>query len=306
MANETGTQFAHIREVPWHGVGIEVEGRMTAAQAITAAKLDWTVDKEQVTRNGVAVPNTFWQIRSDTNEILGGNATVSGAFQSLQNRDAFTFADNLVDSGEGLWESAGSLRKGRQVFMSMKLPQGLTVAGTDAHELYLILRNGHDGSKAVTVDITPIRLACTNMLKLSHTKAVQSWSIRHTNTMEGKLAQAREALKLTYTYAEEFAELGTTLADTKITDDEFTKIMQDVFPHRPATDEKIEHVLHLFHDSPTIEGFHGTAWGALNAFTEYTDHGRDSKSREGAFHVLMNGELATQRDKLTDQLLAHV
>jgi phage/plasmid-like protein (TIGR03299 family) len=300
MPADVETMFS-AREVPWHGLGTVTDNVLTAKEAIVAAGLDWTVEKEQCMRNGKPVPNKFWNVRSSDDVAWG---PVSAEFKNLQNVEAFEFADNIVDDSGAKYETAGALRGGRVVFMTMKLGKSILVAGEDKHDFYLVLRMGHDGAMAITVEVTPIRIVCTNTMKLAMRQAIQRWSIRHTTSMEGKLAAARESLKLSWNYADEFAALGDNLVDVKVTDDDLVKLLQDVMPNRPTTDERIAAVLDNFKNSPNIQNFTGTAWGALNAFTEFTDHGRETRSQEAIFHNIMNGEIATQRDKLTQGLLA--
>jgi len=300
MPAEIDSMFS-ARELPWHGLGTITDSVLTADDAIIAAGLDWTVDKEQVERKGLAVPNKFWNVRSSDDKILG---MVSGDFNNLQNREAFAFADSMVDDGSAKYETAGALRGGKVIFLTMKVPVDMTVAGEDAHDLYLILRMGHDGSMAITAEVTPIRIVCMNTLKLASLQARQRWSIRHTSKLEGKLQSARDSLKLTFAYAEEFVVVGNQLVETRVTDDMLIKMLEDTLPARPKTPETIEAIMHNFRESPNIQNFGNTGWGALNAFTEYMDHGRDTKSQEAIFHNIMNGEIASQRDKLTTALLS--
>lgn len=294
------TMFS-ARELPWHGLGTVTDDVLTAKEAIITAGLDWTVEKEQAMRGDKIVPGAFWNVRSLDDKVLG---KVGPDFQNLQNHEAFEFADNMVDDGAAKYETAGSLRGGRVVFMTMKVPGTVLIAGEDAHEMYLIMRMGHDGTMAVVAEVSPIRVVCMNTLKLAAKEATQRWSIRHTTSMQGKLASAKESLKLTHKYTEEFVKMGDSLVEVKVTDDMLVKLLQDIMPSRPTTDERIEHVLHNFGNSDNIANFKGTGWGALNAFTEFTDHGRETRSQEAVFFNIMNGEIATQRDKLAHALLA--
>ena len=55
-----------------------------------------------------------------------------------------------MDNGDAVYETAGSLRNGKQVFLTMKVPMEMKVAGEDAHDLYIVLRTAHDGTKAIS------------------------------------------------------------------------------------------------------------------------------------------------------------
>jgi phage/plasmid-like protein (TIGR03299 family) len=300
MPAEVETMFS-ARQVPWHGLGKITADVLTAADAIKAAGLDWEIEKEQVERKGKPVPNKFWNVRTTDDKIMG---MVSGDFNNLQNREAFTFVDNLVDSGDAKYETAGALRGGRVVFMTVKMPKTILVAGEDLHEFYIVFRMGHDGTMAVTAEVTPIRVVCMNTLKMASAMAQQRWSIRHTSTMEGKLAAARESLSLSYAYADEFVVMGNQLVATEVTDDMLVKLLEDTMPNRPKTPEAIDHIMELFRESDNIANYRNTGWGAMNAFTEYTDHGRGTRSQEAVFNNIMNGEIASQRDRLAGALLS--
>jgi phage/plasmid-like protein (TIGR03299 family) len=300
------TMVSTGRQVPWHGLGVVVDDpTITTARAIELAGLDWTVEKEQITRTTkggltVSVPNKFFNVRSSDEKVLG---IVSGNFNNLQNRDAFAFADNLVDSGEALVETAGALRGGRVIFLTMRLPGQLMVDGEDAHEMYLLFRMGHDGTMAIAAEIVTIRVVCMNTLIMASTSAKQRWSIIHTQKIDGRLAEAREALKLAYAYGEEFVELGNRMVATKFSDDDLIKLLEDTLPNRPKTSERIESIIDVFNNSET-NPYHGTAWGAFNAITEYYDHMRDTKSQEGVFTQIMDGEISAIRKKAEKILLS--
>jgi len=299
MAAEVESMVSTNRQVPWHGLGTVVDApTITTARAIELAGLNWTVEKQQVTRlnkAGVHVPvdNKFFNIRSSDEKVLG---IVSKNFKNMQNRDAFSFADNLVDSGDALVETAGALRGGRVIFLTMRLPGELIVDGEDAHNMYLLFRMGHDGTMAIAAEIVTIRVVCMNTLIMAMTSAKQRWSITHTQKIEGRIAEAREALKLSYEYAAEFVAMGNRMVNTKFSDNELAKLLEDILPNRPKTSERIVEIVSMFKDSPT-NPYYGTAWGAWNAITEYYDHGRETRSQEGVFVQIMDGEISAIRKK---------
>ena len=303
-------KVAAARTTPWIGV----EGHraltdkvMTAEEAIKLADLDWDVELRKVyTLNGagnrVLIPGNFAVTRETDDQVFG---VVKSRYTVFQNRDAFAFADSLVDSGEAKYEAVGSLKGGRQIFLTMKLPDGILVGGEDRHDLYVMLRTSHDGSKAVTVNLTPIRLACTNMMTIA-TRAAEGtdrWSMPHVSTMQGRIAEARETLSLTFAYAEEFAKIGEQLMSIKLTDDQAVDALQNVLPHRPKTDEKIDDIMECLRGSNS-NGYHGTGWGLLNALTEYHEHWRDNIQPEATFFNTVDGEIRRWRNQLTNVLLA--
>lgn len=294
------------RVLPWHGLGTVTPDAMKALEALQLGGLDWDVALHplsvSIADELIPVPDRFAVVRDKDSSVLG---TVGQRYVPFQNREAFTFMDNLVDSGDAIYETAGSLRGGRVVFITAKIPTDLKVADGDAHDLYLVLRTSHDGSKAVSVSVTPIRVVCMNTLRIALASAKYNWSAPHVSTIGGKVAEARDTLKLSYSYADAFTEFANQLAMTKVTDDAFDRLLQDVLPQRPRTEEVIDSMMDLFRSSPT-NGYHGTAWGALNAVTEYLDHGRETRSQEAIMMNTLDGEVARIRNAASARLVALV
>ena len=306
MAHEVETMFS-ARETPWHGLGTVTDDVLTAKEAIVTAGLDWDVELRKVYTqndkgNKILVPGNNAVVRTTDESVLG---MVKSRYVPFQNRDAFTFADNLVDSGEAKYETAGSLRGGRQVFLTMKMPTEIMVAGEDRHELYILLRTSHDGSKAVGVYLTPIRVVCMNTMTLAtDSRNVKAkWAMPHVSTLDGKLQEARDTLKMTYKYADLFAEMGTKLTKVKVTTDQSVALLESVFPVRPRTNEKIEAVMECLKTSEK-NGYAGTGWGLMNAMTEYHEHYRDRIQPEATFLNTIDGEIAVWRNKLSSRLLS--
>lgn len=301
--HEVETMFS-ARTTPWHGLGEVTADALSAKEAIVTAGLDWEVEPRPLwvssadKKSKVKIDGKKAIVRNSDDAVLG---LVSDRYVPFQNRDAFTFADNLLDMAK--FETAGSLRHGKVIFLTAKLDKTVTVAGGDAHDLYLVLRTSHDGTKAISVNLTPIRVVCMNTLTMAIKGARYKWSMQHTNRLEGKLQEARETLKLSFSYADEFVKLGNELASIKLTDDKFHEIVEDLLPNRPKTGEVIDQIMDLYRTSPT-NGYSGTAWGAINAITEYFDHGRDTRSEEAVFTNIMDGHIAGLRNRASKQLLA--
>ena len=62
--------------------------------------------------------------------------------------------------------------------------------------------NSHDGSAAIKVAMTPIRVVCQNTLNLALNEAKRSWSAKHTGNIQYRMHEARETLELAHGYME--------------------------------------------------------------------------------------------------------
>ena len=102
----------YVREKPWHGLGTKVAEAPTSADALRFAGLDWRVDQEPVfnARGGI-IPGYKANVRDRDGSVLG---IVGSRYKVVQNEDAFKFTDGLI-GGEVHYETAGSLRGGRQI-----------------------------------------------------------------------------------------------------------------------------------------------------------------------------------------------
>lgn len=281
------------RGVPWHGLGNPVESLMTAAEALEASQLNWTVEKRNIkVQGGEVIPDKWATVRASDGKPLG---VVGSRYQIIQNADAFAFADNLVDSGEAKYETAGSLWGGKRVFLSMELNHlDITVPGDDSDiKMYLMLTNSHDGSGAADAVVTPVRSVCQNTVNAAIAAAKSRFRIRHTGDVSRKMLAAREALGITFKYAEEFQKLATRLSLKKVVDDQVLDILRTaVFPidDEAVSEERLaEHASTLAFEnyltSDTMDAIRGTAWGAFNGIAEFIDYGlqyRGGKSNPAA------------------------
>ena len=118
MAAEVETGVYNIqRGVPWHSLGVPNEGFFVAAELLAAAGLDWTVDKQALYIIGadgsqVLVPDNYAVVRGTDGKPLG---VVGNRYVPAQNAQVLAFMDELVGSGQALYDTAWSLRGGKTV-----------------------------------------------------------------------------------------------------------------------------------------------------------------------------------------------
>jgi phage/plasmid-like protein (TIGR03299 family) len=215
-------------------------------------------------------------------------SVVGDRYKVVQNEALFDFGDAILDGGAD-WESAGSFKSGKLVYGSLTVPKEFILdpqGANDKTTTYLLVSSSHDGSSAVTASITPVRVWCQNTLNLAIRKAKQQFKIRHTQTVDGRLQTAREALNLTFDFMDKFEIEARQMFETTVTNDQFTKLVQGLYPEPDATaskvamtryNDKFDTLQDLWLNSPTNANITGTAWGALNALTERIDYYRDGR-----------------------------
>jgi phage/plasmid-like protein (TIGR03299 family) len=292
------TSFASLRQPAWHGLGTVFEEEVTTKEMLNLANLnDWNVRLEDV-----GIPEGFASDKSYSfvtrtnpfdrtqNDVLG---VVGERYVPMQNEDLFDFGDLMLDGG-GRWETAGSIKGGRQVFGSLALERETVLDPNgvgDKINTYLLINTSHDGSVAIQASITPVRVVCANTLNvaLSSVKGKkgikQSFKIRHTATASGKVQQAREALGLANAYMDEFDIMAKDMIESEISKAKFDEIVALAYPAPTGEDKKGSYkkyetkidLLQSIYVGQYNNTIAGTKWGAYNALTERLDWYRSAR-----------------------------
>lgn len=300
--------MVYTREKPWHGLGTKVEEAPTSADALRLAGLDWRVEQKNIQLcGGSKVPGYKANVRSTDGKVLG---VVSDRYRIVQNADAFEFTDSII-GGDVRYETAGSLNGGKKIWLLAKLPETEIAGGKT--EPYLCFSNTHDGSGAVRVCMTPIRVVCNNTLNLALDSAKRAWSVRHTGSLQSKMHEARACLRMANTYMGALAEKADRMANTAITRDQLNRILDELFPVDEHTTEREKQNIKKLRDeymvcyfAPDLVKFRDTAWGAYNAMSDMITHNaplrKTENYRENNWGRLMDGHV--MMDKMTALLNA--
>ena len=285
----------YVREKPWHGLGTRVEEALTSGEAIEKAGLDWNVipcpvfDDRHIQIMGYTA-NT----RDKDNAVLG---IVGSRYSIVQNKEAFDFTDALI--GEGMkYETAGSLKGGRQVWLLGKMPQ--TEILGDKLDPYVCFTNTHDGSGAVRVCMTPVRVVCNNTLNFALSTAKRKWSCVHKGNIQGKLSEARQTLGLMDLYLKNLAETADMLACAPFYEAEVMAALKKMLPVTEKTTERQKKTIQETKEgiiectfAPDLVEFLDTKWGFLNAVADYVAHSdpmRETKNwQENRFAAIVAG-----------------
>lgn len=291
----------YVREKPWHELGTMVQEAPTSADALRLAGLDWKVEQQDVVlSSGLLVPGYKVNVRNTDQSVLG---IVTDKYRVVQNEEAFAFTDNLI-GGDVRYETAGSLSGGKKVWMLARLPDKL-IAG-DQTETYMCFSNTHDGSGAIRVCMTPIRVVCNNTLNYALRTAKRSWAVRHTGNIEKKIHEARMCLELGEAYMDGLARYADDMANITVTREEIAAILDELFPvaedasKRAKTNaQKVKDEYMVCWFAPDIAKFRDTAWGALNAMSDMVTHNAPRRQTatywENNWGRIMNGHVLMDR-----------
>lgn len=296
MAANVETMF-YTRQKPWHGLGTKVEEAPTSTDALQLAGLDWQVIQEPIyTDTGERISGYKANVRDSDRKVLG---VVTDRYKIIQNQEAFAFTDSLL--GEGVrYETAGALQEGKKVWLLARLPREYIISG-ERISPYLVFSNTHDGSGAVKVALTPIRVVCNNTLNLALNTASRSWSMIHTGDIKNKVWEAKNTLFMAEEYMEKLGKEFENLRKRKLSDQQVKEYIELLLPmEKNATAMQSKNILKLrndmrsrYYDAPDLKEVGNNAYRFINAVSDFATHAqplrRTANYNENLFMRTMDG-----------------
>lgn len=302
MSAEVETMF-YTREKPWHGLGVRVEEAPASEDALIMAGLNWRVIQRPImTEEGIEVPGYRVNLRKSDNRILG---IVTDRYKVVQNEEAFAFTDALI--GEGVtYETAGSLQNGKRVWLLAKLPEDYVMCG-DAVTPYLVFMNSFDGTGAIKVAMTPVRVVCQNTLNLALSTARRTWSAKHTGDISGKMEDAQNTLLYAGKYMDELKMDIERLNKKKLSDRAVYEYIDALFPlYEDPTELQLKNLRKMkeevkirFFEAPDLQSVGKNAYRFVNAVSDFATHSKPLRTtanyRENLFARTIDGNAMIDR-----------
>lgn len=279
----TGQAALYTSTPAWHGLGNVIPGGTSSIdQVLTLGGIDYEVEKRLVRYSFGdelrTMPDRWVTVRTDSGDPLG---VVGSKYEVIQNREIFEFLEDLVANNDVIWESAGALRGGRRVFVTMRLPENVVVdpGGLDDEIVpFIVAVNSHDGSSQAYTGTTPWRIVCANTERWASRDALSRWGIRHTRNALSRIEEARRTLGLTVAYYDVFAEEETLLARTDLEIAQFHDLIADLWPleadandrTRGIAERRTERLDAMFRAEAERAG--RTAYAGERTVTDWLDH----------------------------------
>ncbi len=319
----TDSMFS-VREMPWHRLGEVLEDYPTRAEAQpkvhgwepVATPLYRGVpeigeDGELRTRYE-EVSNHVAQERSDNGALLG---VTTKTFTPVLNDTMWDVAEAIQGGGVDVkYETGGSLRGGAHVWLMLRLDQPIEIKGdpNGASLPFYVLQNGHDGSGAFRGLATQVRVVCANTVRAADMDAQArgtEFTFRHTENVGDRIEEARAALAGWRESIEEYRQLGLLMLDEKVSAKGERDFLERFIPAPldPMTSDRVKRNVEQarsewmdVYNSVTCEGITGTAWGLIQASSEWSEHVRRANSNESRFRraVLDRNEIITSATAL--------
>ena len=302
----------------WHRLGtvFNPDGTQApdAATAIVLSHTDYHVSKEPIFLEGDsdAIPEQYatTRIHPETGKrmVLG---IVGSKYVVQQNIECFNFLDSLCQDGIMRYESAFSMRGGQKLALLARMPSVDTIAEGDSCLRYILMTNSHDGSGAITLTPTSVRVVCANTVRIAMRKGKgMTYAIRHTAGKEAQLKQARQYISQFDEQFTLFRDQAQLIATKRLSPGQGHEYLRQLFPEPKQEDKKAhenwttktDRIAHLYKhgEKNTMPAIRGTWWSLFNAVTEFIDH--ESKFRgdfaaDNKFESLTTGTMAGFKEK---------
>lgn len=312
-------QMAYVGATPWHCLGNQLSPKQPLEVWQQEAGMNWQIQESPVRFMAEAVghlgtihsfPEQKVLYRSDTKAPL---SVVSNRYQVVQPREVLEFYRDLTERSGYELETAGVLKGGRKLWALARTGQSTAIKGNDVVNGYLLLATSCDGTLATTATPTTVRVVCNNTLTISLSGATRAIKVSHSTRFDPRTV--KKQLGIAVSQWDEFMYQMRALADRKVHTKEalgfFMDVLCDTGAHDPIPNvlpnkramEKVQNLYEGRGQGANLESARGTAWGLLNAVTEYVDHEKRARSSEYRMDSAWFGQGAVIKQKALDAAL---
>ena len=308
--------MAYVGRTPWHGLGNQLASQQPLEVWMREAGMDWEI-RETPVRFISSEAGTLGQIssfpdqkvlfRSDNQAPL---SVVSNRFKVVQPREVLEFYRDLTEQSGFELETAGVLKGGRKLWALARTGQTGSLAGNDQTNGYVLLATACDGTLATTAQFTSIRVVCNNTLAVALNGQSQCVKVSHRCVFDAEAV--KKQLGISVSAWDDFMYSLKTLSERKVKQSEAEKFIRTLFQPRPeqveqkSNERAMGEVRALFDGEGRgahLPSSYGTAYGLLNAVTEFVDHERRARSDDHRLDSAWFGQGATLKKQALELAL---
>jgi phage/plasmid-like protein (TIGR03299 family) len=315
--------MAYANETPWHGLGNQLSPNQPLEVWAEQAGMNWRIEESEVrfvagNSPGLgsihAFPEQKVLYRSDTKAPL---SVVSTRYQVVQPQEILEFYRDLTEVGGFELETAGVIKEGKKLWALARTGQSAMLKGRDRVNGYLLLATACDGTLATTAQFTSVRVVCNNTLAIALNDSTGAVKVPHRSQFDA-LAVKRQ-LGIAISSWDGFLARMKALSERKLSDSAAEAYCRRVLTYNtgsadarpvPATnDSAVKSVMELFRGrgkGAQMASAADTAWGILNAITEFTDHHRRARSDDHRRDAAWFGAGAALKQKAWDEAMSLV
>jgi phage/plasmid-like protein (TIGR03299 family) len=306
--------------LPWHGLGndirADIESGMTVVQMLKKYGYDTVVALRPLFFNAPheltgfvseshVAEDQFAVVRTSDNKFMG----VSGKnWKPVQNETVAQFFDDYCSLGGATIDTFGSLREGQTFWMQADLGDKFVLPGGDVVKGRLLASNRHKPGETMRIAVVQERVVCANTLRIAEgEKNAMCVKHHHGRIFDDKAkALVQKQIGLQRKAFNDYANVARQLCEVKMNDekalDVIIQLMGDETSGRDSQPRTVGQVMGLYNGSgigADLVSSKGTAWGLLNAVTEFVDHHAGHK-RDTALTAAWFGTGASLKNEALD------
>ncbi len=311
--------MAYVGQTPWHQLGNQLPAKQPIDVWAQKAGMDWTICEtpvrymtEQAGSLGSIMSFDEQKVlyRSDTKAPL---SVVSGRYQVVQPKAVLEFYRDLTEISGFELETAGVLKEGKKFWALARTGKETALKGNDLVKGYLLLATSCDGTLATTATPTTVRVVCNNTLTIALNGASSAIKVPHSTSFDAQ--QVKKQLGIAVSQWDSFMYRMKTLSERKVKSHEamnyFLKVLcltdQHVDPAQGLINERALKKVQAMYEGQghgsELASASGTAWGLLNAVTEFVDHEKRARSQEYRLASAWFGQGANLKQRALDHAL---
>ena len=256
-------------------LGIDISRANNIQTALADANLDYIVEGSPIYRkwNGTEVENPDFM---ETVRLTDGHSygVVSKSYGIVQNTDAFDFV-NYINAPISFVK--GGETKGGMVYIISKL-EDMEILG-DKFTPYVLFRNSFNGAYSLDACVCPLRIVCQNQFNISFKETNNTIHLKHSKNINDKMREAQFVLANTVNYLDTLKKKAEQFAGQKLGMGDVSAILDNLFPINEKMSDRQKAVIidkkTAFFNAYNAEdnrAFRGTAWGIINACTDFYTH----------------------------------
>jgi len=308
-------EFAYLASdgTPWHGLGQALDDGTSLDAWREAAGMDWRIQRSKIryaVSHGASadslleLPDQHVLFRSDNKAALG---VVSSRYQVVQPAEVIEFFRDIAKAGGLELSAAGTIYGGKRFWATAKIGEASPVSVRDTIGGYILISTSADGSLATEVRRTTVRTVCKNTLQMAFADAKASVKVSHRSVFDPD--QVKEFMGLNTAAWDAYRHQMGQLANIDLHESDAADITAALFGNGDKVRESagFVKVMSLFNGEAMgseFDGVRNTAYGLLNAVTEYADHHVRARTDENRFVASQWGAGAELKQRALAALLA--
>jgi len=268
----------------------DVERRLFYWEAVSyRLAMEVPADVETMTHLGVDGTPMRWAhqdgvqaiARNDTHDRMG---IFTDGYEMHQYRPwLLDTVGTILDDSLAI-SSAGLLKGGAIAWVEVSVPESITTPEGVVFRPNLLATTSFDGSIATTFKRTITDTVCDNTRECALAEKGQSYKVKHSRYSKMKITEAREALQMIHTLADEFAAEIAQLCAIEVSTARWRDFLKAIVPlegehgeplskrSKTMAEEKIAALDKLYRYDTRVAPWAGTAHGVLQAVNTFEHH----------------------------------